>query len=155
MNRIAFAASMAASLLFAGAAQAETPAKPGTTPTEKQPPPPKSATPATPAKPEPKTAKPETKPDTKATAAKAKKVTYACDGGVSMVVTYPPEAQAKTGRIKIAMKDTTYFVRPVAGGEKWENKTIKLVFQPKGEEATIEREGKPLAEKCKSGKPTT
>ncbi len=149
MNRIAFAASIAASLLFAGAAHAETtpPAKPGTTP-EKPAAPPKSATPA---KPEPKTAK----PDTKATAAKAKKVTYACDGGVSMVVTYPPEAQAKTGRVKIAMKDTTYFVRPVAGGEKWENKTIKLVFQPKGEEATIEREGKPLAEKCKAGKPTT
>jgi membrane-bound inhibitor of C-type lysozyme len=150
MNRIAFIASVAASLLFAGAAQAETPpAKPGTTP-EKQATPPKSAQP-TPAKPDTKTAK----PDTKATAAKAKKVTYACDGGVNMVVTYPPEAQAKTGRVKIAMKDTTYFVRPVAGGEKWENKTIKLVFQPKGEEATIEREGKPLAEKCKAGKPTT
>lgn len=149
MNRIAFAASVAASLLFAGAAQAEAP-KPGTTPAEKPGTPPKSAQP-TPAKPDTKTAK----PDTKAATAKAKKVTYSCDGGVSMVVTYPPQAQAKTGRIKIAMKDTTYFVRPIAGGEKWENKTIKLVFQPKGEEATIEREGKPLAEKCKAGKPTT
>jgi membrane-bound inhibitor of C-type lysozyme len=149
MNRIAFAVSVAASLLFAGAAHAETtpPTKPGATP-EKPATPPKSATPG---KPEPKTAK----PDTKAAATKAKKVTYACDGGVSTVVTYPHEAQSKTGRVKIAMKDTTYFVRPVAGGEKWENKTIKLVFQPKGEEATIEREGKPLAEKCKAGKPTT
>jgi hypothetical protein len=154
MNRIAFAASVAASLLFAGAAQSEAP-KPGTTPAEKPGTPPKSAQPAPPAKPDTKTAKPETKPDTKSAAGKAKKITYACDGGVSMVVTYPPEAQAKTGRIKIAMKETTYFVRPVAGGEKWENKTIKLVFQPKGEEATIEREGKPLAEKCKAGKPTT
>lgn len=152
MTRIALFASVAASLLFAGAAQAETTPtpKPGTTPTEKPATPPKSAQPA-PAKPDTKTAK----PDTKATTAKAKKVTYSCDGGISMVVTYPPEAQAKTGRVKIAMKDTTYFVRPVAGGEKWENKTIKLVFQPKGEEATIEREGKPLAEKCKTGKPST
>ena len=131
MIRIALIAG-AAALLFAGFAHAET------KPTEK---------PATPPKAE-KTAKPETK-----TTAKTKRVTYACDGGVSMVVTYPPEAQAKTGRVKIAMKDTTYFVRPVAGGEKWENKTIKLVFQPKGEEATIEREGKPLAEKCKAAKP--
>ena len=44
-------------------------------------------------------------------------------------------------------------MRPTPGGDKWENKTIKLVFQPKGEEATIEREGKPLAEKCKAAKP--
>jgi hypothetical protein len=145
MNRIAFAASVAASLLFAAAAQAEAP-KPGATP-EKPPAAPKSAQPTTPAKPDAKTAKPAT--------AKAKRVTYTCDGGVSMVVTFPPEAQAKTGRVKIAMKDTTYFVRPIAGGEKWENKTIKLVFQPKGEEATIEREGKPLAEKCQAAKPGT
>jgi membrane-bound inhibitor of C-type lysozyme len=145
MTRFALAAGVAASLLFVGAAHAQTtPAeKPGTKPAA-----PKAATPV---KPE-KTAKPETKPDAK-TATKIKRVTYACDGGVSMVVTYPPEAQAKTGRVKIAMKDTTYFVRPVAGGEKWENKTIKLVFQPKGDEATIEREGKPLAEKCKAAKP--
>ena len=143
MTRFALVASVAASLLLTGAAQAETtPAeKPGTAPKTDKQPAPKAATPA--------------KPDTKAAAAKAKRVNYACDGGVSMVVTYPPEAQAKTGRVKIAMKETTYFVRPVAGGEKWENKTIKLVFQPKGDEATIEREGKPLAEKCKAGKPTT
>jgi len=130
----------AAALLLAGPAIAETkpPEKPAAAPRT----PPKAAE------------KPAAKPDAKTTA-KAKRVTYACDGGVSMVVTYPPEAQAKTGRVKIAMKDTTYFVRPVAGGDKWENKTIKLVFQPKGEEATIEREGKPLAEKCKAGKPTT
>lgn len=134
MTRIALMAGVAVSLLFAGAAQAET--KPG----EKPATPPKAATPA----------KPDTKaPDTKAAANKPRRVSYACDGGISMLVTYPPEAQAKTGRVKITMKETTYFVRPVAGGEKWENKTIKLVFQPKGEEATIEREGKPLAEKCK------
>ncbi len=148
MTRIALLAGVAASLLFAGLAQAQTtPAeKPGTAPkTDKQPAAPKAAQPATPAK-------PDTKPDAK-TAAKAKRITYACDGGVSIVVTYPPEAQAKTGRIKIAMKETTYFVRPVAGADKWENKTIKLVFQQKGEEATIEREGKPLAEKCKAAKP--
>ena len=147
MTRIALVAGVALSLAFAGAAQAETkPAeKPGT--------PPKAATPAKPDK----TAKPDPKkePDTKTAANKPRRVTYACDGGVNMLVTYPPEAQAKTGRIKIAMKETTYFVRPVAGGEKWENKTIKLVFQPKGDEATIEREGKPLAEKCKATKPTT
>jgi membrane-bound inhibitor of C-type lysozyme len=141
MTRIALIAGMAA-LLFAGVAHAET------KPTEKPATPPKvDKQPTTPPKAE-KSAKPETK-----TTAKAKRVTYACDGGVSMVVTYPPEAQAKTGRVKIAMKDTTYFVRPVAGGEKWENKTIKLVFQPKGEEATLEREGKSLAEKCKAAKP--
>ena len=135
MIRIALSAAAAASLLFAAAVHAET------KPTEK---------PATPPKAD-KTAKPAAK-----AAGTRKRVTYACDGGVSMVVTYPPEAQAKTGRVKIAMKDTTYFVRPVAGGEKWENKTIKLVFQPKGEDATIEREGKPLAEKCKaSAKPGT
>jgi len=134
MIRIALSAAAAASLLFAAAAQAET------KPAEK---------PATPPKAD-KTAKPPTK-----AATTRKRVTYACDGGVSMVVTYPPVAQAKTGRVKIAMKDTTYFVRPVAGGEKWENKTIKMVFQPKGEEATIEREGKPLAEKCKASKTGT
>lgn len=142
MIRIALA-SAAALLLLGGTAFAETkpPEKPGATPKT----PPKAETPA--AKPDAK------KADTK-TATKAKRVTYSCDGGVSMVVTYPPEAQAKTGRVKIAMKDTTYFVRP-AGGDKWEHKGIKLVFQPKGEEATIEREGKPLAEKCKTAKPTT
>ena len=142
MIRIALAA--AAALLLAGTAVAETkpPEKPGATPKT----PPKAETPA---------AKPDTKKADTKTATKTKRVTYACDGGVSMVVTYPPEAQAKTGRVKIAMKDTTYFVRPVAGGDKWENKAIKLVFQPKGEEATIEREGKPLAEKCKAAKPTT
>lgn len=142
MTRIALMAGVAVALLFAGAAQAET--KPG----EKPATPPKAATPA---KPDTKTAKPDAKaPDTKAAANKPRRVSYACDGGISMLVTYPPEAQAKTGRVKITMKETTYFVRPVAGGEKWENKTIKLVFQPKGEEATIEREGKPLAEKCKA-----
>ena len=141
MTRIAIVAG-AAAFLLAGLAHAET------KPTEKPATPPKAdKQPTTPPKAE-KSAKPETK-----TTAKIRRVTYACDGGVSMVVTYPPEAQAKTGRVKIAMKDTTYFVRPVAGGEKWENKTIKLVFQPKGEEATIEREGKPLAEKCKAAKP--
>ncbi len=146
MIRIALVAGMAASLLLAGPALAETkpPEKPGTAPkTDKPATAPKQAQPAQP------------KPDTKKAAATRKRVSYACDGGVSLVVTYPPEAQAKTGRIKIAMKDTTYFLRPVAGGEKWENKSIKLVFQPKGEEATIEREGKPLAEKCKVGKPST
>ena len=141
MIRLALSAAAAASLLLAAAAQAET------KPTEKPAAPPKAEKqPTTPPKAD-KTAKPDTK-----TATARKRVTYSCDGGVSMVVTYPPEAQAKTGRVKIAMKDTTYFVRP-AGGEKWENKTIKLVFQPKGEEATIEREGKPLAEKCKAAKP--
>lgn len=132
---IRIALSAAASLLLAAAAHAET------KPTDKPP--------TTPPKAE-KPAKPVTK-----TASTRKRVTYACDGGVSMIVTYPPEAQAKTGRVKIAFKDTTYFVRPVAGGEKWENKNIKLVFQPKGEEAVIEREGKPLAEKCKAAKPGT
>ena len=81
--------------------------------------------------------------DKKPTKAAVKRVTYACDGGVTMTVTYPPEAQAKTGRVKIAMKETTYFVRP-AGPDKWENKNIKLVFQPKGEEATIEQRGVPM-----------
>jgi len=131
-------AASALSLMFAaGAAFAETkpPEKPGAAPKT----PPKAA---------------EKPADKKATKAAVRRVTYACDGGVSMTVTYPPEAQAKTGRVKIAMKDTTYFVRP-AGADKWENKNIKLVFQPKGEEATIEREGKPLAEKCKAAKPTT
>jgi membrane-bound inhibitor of C-type lysozyme len=141
MTRIALLAG-AAALLFAGFALAET------KPTDKPTTPPKAdKQPTTPPKAE-KSAKPDTK-----TATARKRVTYACDGGVSMVVTYPPEAQAKTGRVKIAMKDTTYFVRPTAAGDKWENKTIKLVFQPKGEEATIEREGKPLAEKCKAAKP--
>lgn len=131
---IRIALSAAVSLLLAAAAHAETkpPEKPAT--------PPKAEKPA--------------KPAAKA-ATTRKRVTYSCDGGVSMVVTYPPQAQAKTGRMKIAFKDTTYFVRPIAGGDKWENKNIKLVFQPKGEEATIEREGKPLAEKCKAAKPGT
>src|SRR5262245_33112507 len=133
MNRIALFAGAAASLLFAAAVQAETAPgdKPGTTPKTD------------------KAAKPDAKPDTK-TAAKQKRVTFSCDGGVSMIVTYPPEAQAKTRPVKIAMKDTVYFVRPSAGGEKYENTKIKLVFQPKGDEATIEREGKPIAEKCKA-----
>ena len=135
MTRLLIAAGLAA--LFAAGALAETkPAeKPGAAPKT----PPKAA---------------EKPADKKPTKAAVRRVTYSCDGGVSMTVTYPPEAQAKTGRVKIAMKDTTYFVRP-AGAEKWENKTIKLVFQPKGDEATIEREGKPLAEKCKAAKPTT
>jgi len=133
---IRIALSAAASLLIAAAAHAET------KPAEKPAPPPKAA-------------KPAPKPDTKKAAAARKRVTYACEGGATMVVTYPPEAQAKTGRVKISFKDTTYFVRPVAGGEKWENKTIKMVFQPKGDEATLEREGKPLAEKCKAAKPGT
>jgi membrane-bound inhibitor of C-type lysozyme len=131
---IRFALSAAASLLLAAAAHAET--KPADRPAA----PPKAEKPA--------------KPDAKAAAAR-KRVTYACDGGVAVTVTYPPEAQAKTGRVKIAFKETTYFVRPVAGGEKWENKSIKLVFQPKGEEASIEREGKPLAEKCRAAKSGT
>ena len=137
MKRIALLAGLAASALFVAAAHAETQPgdKPGT-------PPKKTAQP-----------KPQTDKTSKQTASTRKRVTYSCDGGVSMVVTYPPEAQAKTGRVKIAMKDTTYFVRPTAGGDTWENKTIKLVFQPKGEDATIEREGKPLAEKCKAAKP--
>jgi membrane-bound inhibitor of C-type lysozyme len=138
---IRIALSAAASLLIAAAAHAET------KPAEKPAAPPKAEKAAPKAD---KTAKPAAK-----TATARKRVTYACDGGVSVTVTYPPEAQAKTGRVKIAFKDTTYFVRPVAGGEKWENKTIKLVFQLKGEEAAIEREGKPLAEKCKSAKPGT
>lgn len=134
---IRIALSAAASLLIAAAAHAET------KPAEKPAAPPKAAKPAPKAD---KTAKPATT---------RKRVTYACEGGATMVVTYPPEAQAKTGRVKISFKDTTYFVRPVAGGEKWENKTIKMVFQPKGDEATLEREGKPLAEKCKASKPGT
>jgi len=137
--------SMAALLLFAGTAAAETtpPDKPGTPKTDK---------PATP----PKTAKPETPSKTgktEKTVAKVNRVSYACEGGVSMTVTYPPEAQAKTKPVKIAMKDTTYFVRPA--GEKYENTKIKLVFQAKGDEASLEREGKPLAEKCKAAKPGT
>ena len=134
---IRIALSAAASLLIAAAAHAET------KPAEKPAAPPKAAKPA------PKVEKPAK------SAATRKRITYACEGGASMVVTYPPEAQAKTGRVKISFKDTTYFVRPVAGGEKWENKTIKMVFQPKGDEATLEREGKPLAEKCKAAKPGT
>lgn len=134
---IRIALSAAASLLLAAAAHAET--KPAEKPASE--------------KPAPKAEK-SAKPDKKAASVR-KRVTYACDGGVNVTVTYPPEAQAKTGRVKIAFKDTTYFVRPVAGGEKWENKNIKLVFQPKGEEAVIEREGKPLAEKCKAAKPGT
>ena len=139
MKRIALLAGLAASALFVAAAHAETQPgdKPGT-------PPKKTAQP-----------KPQTDKTSKQTASTRKRVTYSCDGGVSVVVLYPPEAQAKTGKVKLTMKDTTYFVRPVAGGEKWENKTIKLVFQPKGDEATIEREGKPLAEKCKVSKPGT
>jgi membrane-bound inhibitor of C-type lysozyme len=139
MKRIALLAGLAASALFVAAAQAETQPgdKPGT-------PPKKTAQP-----------KPQTDKTSKQTASTRKRVTYSCDGGVNVVVLYPPEAQAKTGKVKLTMKDTTYFVRPVAGGEKWENKTIKLVFQPKGDEATIEREGKPLAEKCKVSKPAT
>jgi membrane-bound inhibitor of C-type lysozyme len=145
MNRIALIAGLAASLLFAAAAQAET--APGDKPAT----PPKTAKPATPPKAD-KTAKPDAK-----TAAKQKRITYACDGGVNLLVTYPPEAQAKARPVKITMKDTIYFVRPAAGAaDKYENKKIKLVFQTKGEEATIEREGKPLAEKCKAAaKPGT
>lgn len=140
MTRIALFAAMAASLALAGAALAET--GPGDKPA------PKTAQPAT-----PKADKQPAKPDAKAAAAKRKRVTYSCDGGISMVVTYPPEAQAKSGRVKIAMKDITYFARPVAGGDKYENKSIKLVFETKGEAATLERAGKPLAEKCKAAQP--
>jgi membrane-bound inhibitor of C-type lysozyme len=151
MTRIALAAGFA-SLLFAGMAYAETTptTPPGTAPkTDKQQP--KTAQPATP----PKTDK-AAKPDTKTTA-KAKKVTYACDGGVSLLVRYPTEAEAKTKKaVKVTIKDTTYNVRPVAGApDKYENKSIKLVFETKGDEATFEREGKPLAEKCKQSKPGT
>ena len=148
MTRTALLAAFAASLLLAGAASAQqTPAdKPGTAP--KTATPPKSAQPAT-----PNTDKPAAKRDTKA--AKLNRVTYACDGGVGMVVTYPPEAQAKTRPVKIALKDTTYFVRPAkaASGAAYENAKIKLTFQIKGDEAILEREGKPLAEKCKAAKP--
>ena len=139
-------AASALSLVFATAEFTGGGALAETKPTDKP-----GATPKTPPKEKPAAEKPGDKKPTKTA---LRKVTYACDGGVSMTVTYPPEAQAKTGRVKIAMKDTTYFVRP-AGADKWENKNIKLVFQPKGEEATIEREGKPLAEKCKAAKPTT
>ena len=75
MTRIALAAG-AAALLLAGFAHAETkpPEKPATPPkVEKQP--------TTPPKAE-KSAKPDTK-----TATGRKRVTYACDGGVGMVVT--------------------------------------------------------------------
>lgn len=136
MIRSAFSA--AACLLIAAAAHAET----------KQPDKPAAAPKAE------KSVKPATKPAAKTTATR-KRVTYACEGGITMVITYPPEAQAKTGRVKILFKDTTYFVRPTADGGKWENKTIKMVFQPKGDEATLEREGKPLADKCKAAKPGT
>lgn len=135
---IRFALTVAAALLIAAAAHAET------KPAEKPSSPPKAE----------KSAKPATKPAAK-TAATRKRVTYTCEGGTTMVVTYPPEAQAKSGRVKISLKDTTYFVRPTAEGGKWENKTIKMVFQPKGDEATLAREGKPLAEKCKAAQPGT
>ncbi|MGH7004444.1 MAG: MliC family protein [Alphaproteobacteria bacterium] len=145
MSRIALTAVFAVFLASTAFAQQTTPDKPGA---PKAPPAAKNEKPA--AKPETNTAKPDTK-----TGAKPTRVTYACDGGVSMVVTYPPEGQAKTRPVKIAMKDTTYFVRPAAEGAKFENPKIKLVFQAKGDEAVLEREGKPLAEKCKSAKPGT
>lgn len=135
MIRTALIATLAAPLLLAGPAHAQT------NPSDK---------------PAPKTAQPA-KPDTKAAAAKPKRVNYSCDGGVTLAVTYPPEAQAKARPVKIALKDTTYFVRPgkEAAAGKYENAKIKLVFQTKGDEATLEREGKPLAEKCKAAKPGT
>jgi membrane-bound inhibitor of C-type lysozyme len=93
-----------------------------------------------------KTAKPEK------TAAKLHRVHYACEGGVTLTATYPPEALAKTRPVKVALKDVTYFVHPekAAAGASYENKRIKLVFHTEGDQATLEREGKPLAEKCKT-----
>jgi membrane-bound inhibitor of C-type lysozyme len=148
MTRTALLAASAAALLFAGAAAAQqTPAdKPGMAP--KTATPPKSAQPAA-----PNADRPAAKPDPKA--AQRNRVTYACDGGVSMTATYPPAAQAKTRPVKIALKDTTYFVRPAkaASGAAYENAKIKLTFHTKGDEAILEREGKPLAEKCTAAKP--
>jgi membrane-bound inhibitor of C-type lysozyme len=138
MIDFAISVVMAFSLSLAGFAHAEAPAsKPGAQPS--------AANPAAGPKDE-KSAK-------KAVAAKQKRVTYTCEGGVSLVVTYPPEAQAKTRPVKVAMKDTTYFVRPVAAGDKYENTKIKLVFQAKGNEALFEREGRALAEKCRTRRP--
>jgi hypothetical protein len=138
-----FFSSLAVLSLLAGTALAQTtpPAKPGATPDK----------PAT----QPKAAKPDTPAKTDKATAKVNRVTYACEGGVTMTVTYPPEAQAKARPVKIAMKDTTYFVRPTAAAEKYENAKIKLVFQKKGDEASLEREGKALAEKCKASKPAS
>ena len=152
MTRIALAAGLA-SLLFAGMAHAETTptTPPGTAPkTDKQQP--KTAQPSTPPK-----ADKAAKPDTKTAAVKAKKVTYACDGGVNLLVRYPTEAEAKSKKaVKVTIKETTYNLRPVAGTpDKYENKSIKLVLETKGDDATFEREGKPLAEKCKQSKPGT
>jgi len=130
------AIALLAALALAGAAYAET--KPTDKPGDK-----------------PAATKPAPKAEKK-TPAKLNRVTYACDGGVNLVVTYPPEGQ-KTRPVKIAVKDTIYFVRPAksGGADSYENPKIRLVFQTKGDEATLEREGKPLAEKCKSSKPGT
>jgi membrane-bound inhibitor of C-type lysozyme len=128
-------ATLSASALFAAGAAAET---------------------DKPAKPEkPAASKPNAASKPEKAAVKVNRVSYACEGGVTLTVTYPPEAQAKTRPVKIAMKDTTYFVRPgkESAAGKYENAKIKLVFETKGDEAVLAREGKPLAEKCKAAKP--
>src|SRR5262245_21943922 len=123
MNRIALVAGLSASLLFAGLAHAET--SPGTPP---------GAPPKTDKQTAPKSAQPTTPPktDTKTAVVKAKKVTYACDGGVTLLVRYPTEAETKSNKaVKVTVKDTTYNVRPAKSGEAgtYENAGIKLVFQ--------------------------
>ncbi|MCW5770234.1 MAG: MliC family protein [Rhodospirillaceae bacterium] len=85
-------------------------------------------------------------------AAKVNRVHYDCEGGVALTITYPPAALAKTRPVKVALKDTTYFVRPAKAedGATFENAKIKMVLHTKGSEAMLEREGKPLADKCKA-----
>ncbi len=92
----------------------------------------------------------KTKPD----AANAKsRVKYACDGGVNLVVTYPAKAQAAARPVKLVWNEGTYFLRPAASSEgNFENKKIKLALHTKGEEASLQKAGKPVADKCKATK---
>jgi hypothetical protein len=113
------------------------PAKPGDKATG-------TAKPAEPAKPA-ETAKPAKPADP----TKPSRVAYSCDGGVTLTVTYPPEAQAKARPVKIAWKDTIYFVRPTGEEGKYLNKNIKLELQKKGDEITVQKAGETVGDKCK------
>jgi hypothetical protein len=141
-----------ATLLLAGAvAHAQTKTDPKATAK-----PPETAKPAETAKPGSKpaeTAKPADKDTAKAAdPKKPQRVQYACDGGVTLTVTYPAEAQAKARPVKIVWKEATYFVRPTGEEGKYLNKNIKLELQRKGDEAILQKAGETVADKCKPAK---
>ncbi len=127
MNALTLTAAAAALFGLAGMAAAQT-KEPAREP------------PKTMAKEPAKTAKEQSKPN---------RVKYACDGGVSLTVTYPAATQANP-KVKLIWNEQTYFLRPVAGGgSKYANKNIKLEWATEGEVGKLEKAGEKVADKCK------